>query len=366
MKKIIIFLAVILFIIVILVIFLPFLLQGNNKKSIKQTVNQNNQPTNLSTGNSVQPTQTSLKVLENDSDFKVEYSPQGDQYVIIKKTPGSDQKINDWLIQNNLSSTKDKVQIIDQSEMAGNPEITIYPSGIILSPTKTADENAYDNNTKVLINLLSVLLNNSNETSITPSTSVSQPLTLTVTPTNKKNKKGSEQPAGKYVYYAQCGGEFDSYPLPSGCTICYAGCGPTTVSMIAASYIDKNITPKTIVDLYKQKGYLLGCAGSRASDAKSALSSYGVKTTDFMTFSYDTIDTAAKEFKNYVNNGWTIFILADFCDGGCGHFFWITEIGNNNDTWAYDPYYGRLQPPPYNEKSRYPFPKYRMAFGVKK
>jgi hypothetical protein len=137
--------------------------------------------------------------------------------------------------------------------MAENPEITVYPRGIILSPTNTAMKMLLKT-IEVLIDLLSILLNNTG-TSITPSTFISPPLTLTVIPTNKKNKKDSEQPAGKYVYYAQCGGSYDSYPLPSGCTVCQAGCGPTTVSMITASYIDKNITPKTIIDFYKQKGF---------------------------------------------------------------------------------------------------------------
>ena len=136
--------------------------------------------------------------------------------------------------------------------------------------------------------------------------------------------------------------------------------------MIAASYVDKNITPKTIVDLYQKKGYFLGCDGSRYSDAKNALASYGIKTTDYLVYSYATINQTAADFKNYLKNGWTIFTLASYCDSGCGHFFWITDVSANNDTWAYDPYYGKNQSPPYNEKSRYPFPKYRIAFGVKR
>lgn len=224
----------------------------------------------------------------------------------------------------------------------------------------------------ILVELLSILFNltsiNQGEVSFSPSPiltttpNLSPPFTLPPTKTTPLPTKG-------LVYYPQCGGSFDNYPLPSGCTICQAGCGPTTVAMIVASYIDKSINPQTMVDFYKQKGYVLGCAGSRASEAKMALMSYGLKTTDYFISSYsnpETIDQVASEMKNYLKSGWTIFALADYCDEGCGHFFWIVDVSANNDTWAYDPYYGRLQPPPYNEKSRYPFPKYKIAFGVKK
>ena len=44
----------------------------------------------------------------------------------------------------------------------------------------------------------------------------------------------------------------------------------------------------------------------------------------------------------------------------------ICNIDENNNVWAYDPYYGRLSATPFNENRYYPFPKYRVAFGVKK
>ncbi len=360
-KRIIIPLIVILLFIIFLTVLLPFLFKTDNKKSSQQSVTQDSQSTSLSTSESKDSTTTTMNILHNNSDFKVEYSSQINKYVVTKKTTESDQKISDWLKQNNLSTTSNNVQIIDQ--------ITLYPSGMLISPTKTTDETSYESNSKLLVDLLNIFTNigtTEDGITITPSISTSPGSSLTISPSNKKNKKESSTPAGKYVYYSQCGGGFDTYPLPSGCTVCAAGCGPTTVAMIAASYSDKSITPKTVVDLYKQKGYLLGCAGSRYTDAKSALGSYGIKTTDYMIFSLASIDTAAKDFKNYLNSGWTIFVLTNFCDAGCGHFFWITAISNNNDTWAYDPYYGKGQTPPYNEKSRYPFPKYRVAFGVKK
>jgi len=173
---------------------------------------------------------------------------------------------------------------------------------------------------------------------------------------------------GGRVYYPQCSGPYDNYPLPSGCTICQAGCGPTTVAMIVASLADKSINPPKVVDHYKNAKpfpYYLGCAGSRYTDAKAALEYYGITTSDYLTYSAETIDQVAADFKGYINSGWTIFALANYCDGGCGHFFWIIDVDSGNNAWAYDPYYGRRDAPPINENRYYPFPRYRVAFGVR-
>mgnify|MGYP000411161285 CR=1 FL=1 len=173
------------------------------------------------------------------------------------------------------------------------------------------------------------------------------------------------------VYYPQCQGPYDSYPLPQGGTLCQAGCGPTTVAMITASLINRSINPGTIVEQYKQNGYYLGYNGSRYRDAEKILKSYNLKIAYiFADNRLKTIDQLMNQFgqiiRNYQNSGWTFFALADFCDNGCGHFFWIIKINEDLNTLAYDPYYGRLSTPPYNQKSRYPFPKYRVIFGVKK
>lgn len=364
-KKIIISLFIGLLILILLTIFLPVFFRSKTQPQYQPQTTKIDQPVDLNTSSVNQTVKQKLPY--ETSDFKIEYSPTQNKVIATKKTSQADQKIDQWLIENNLSGLKNQpnvfivknnINIINQQNM----DLMVNPS-ITMMVTPTADKNA-----QLLVDLLSILLNignvgssSGNNNSLIPS-----PL-LTISPaTNLSPSEKPSKPSGALVYYPQCGGNFDSYPLPSGCTICQAGCGPTTVSMIVASYVDKNVNPKTIVDLYKKKGYLLGCAGSRYGDAKAALASYGIKTTDYLTYSYATINQAADDFKNYIKTGWTIFILANFCDAGCGHFFWITDVTANNDTWAYDPYYGRLQKPPYNEKSRYPFPKYRIAFGVKK
>ena len=93
--------------------------------------------------------------------------------------------------------------------------------------------------------------------------------------------------------------------------------------------------------------------------------SLGLKTTDYLVFNLEKSDTVVPDLRKYLNAGWTFFTLANFRDNGGGHFFWITDIDNQGNIFAYDPYYGRYEIP-YNENSRYPYPLYRVAFGVKK
>lgn len=191
-------------------------------------------------------------------------------------------------------------------------------------------------------------------------------------------------PAG-YKYYAQCGmgpgqtKDYSEYPLPNGCSICKAGCGPSTVSMIISSLANTYWEPDKVVDYYRSHpdpitnrptSFYAGCDGSGYSDAKKAIDEiggkFGLRTGSLRVYQNQPIDQVASDFKNILASGWTIFALANYCEGGCGHFFWIIDIDENNQVWAYDPYYGRREAPPINENRYYPFPKYRVAFGVRK
>lgn len=188
--------------------------------------------------------------------------------------------------------------------------------------------------------------------------------------TQKKITTSYSKTVNNLIYYTQYG---NYYPLPkqdggkeNKCTIHYAGCGPTTSAMIIASYIDKSITPEAVVDYFGKKGYYLGCSGSSTYDNKSVIESFGVKTsTDIMSFSLDESDKLVSILKNYLKAGWTFFALANFKEEGGGHFFWIIDIDENGNFWAFDPWYGRnIQP--FNENTYYPFPKYRQIFKVRK
>lgn len=190
----------------------------------------------------------------------------------------------------------------------------------------------------------------------------------------------SNQEKFNYVYYNQCDPNFGNNPLPQGCTICKSGCGPTTVAMILSSFLDQSYNPKKTISYYQdlfeknknnytdinKNPFYVGCNGSYIQGAKEVLNSLGFITTKYLVYNLAKSDLVAQDFKNYLDGGWTILALANFCEKGCGHFIWVVDVDQNDNIWAYDPYYGRKQPPPLNENRYYPFPKYRYAFGVKK
>jgi len=357
MKKIIIIASIILiFIIIVFSLILRKKSATNTQKnfpfptSILNQGSTNNQPssnTDSQTVNNINQNLSNLSNLSNRSnsqidistitpveteDFKLQYSFKLNKIVVEKKTSQAEQKFIEWANQNNypqLINNPDLVSVVDQGQGPSdfNPLIEFL--------------NIFTNFGQGVGSLTQNLPTGQIDTSVTP------------------NPQSSN-----FTYFAQCNG-YGDIALPNGCNLCKAGCGPTTVAMIAASYLKNNFTPKTIVDTYKSKGYLLGCDGSGYSEAKQVLQDLGLKTTDHLIFNGEKSDTVVPELKKYLDAGWTFFTLASFCDGGCGHFFWITDIDNQDNIWAYDSYYGRSEIP-YNENSRYPYPLYRVAFGVKK
>ncbi len=180
--------------------------------------------------------------------------------------------------------------------------------------------------------------------------------------------KTSEKPQN-LIYYSQCNDNYDNYPLPGGCNICKAGCGPTSVAMILSSYIDKKFTPSVVANLYKQNGLTAGCKGSTVGNAQQILEQNGMKTTDLLYYGETPTEEVVNDLKSYMQYGWTIYMLAKFCPKGCGHFFWIVDVDDNNNVWTYDPGYGNIDGKkivPLNETSLNPPAKYYVAFGVRK
>lgn len=306
-----------------------------NNRLLPETENINQNLPNLSNLSSQSNSQIDISTIIpiETKDFKLQYSSKLNKIVVERKTPQAEEQFTNWASQNQLT------QLIE------NPGSTL-----VVDLGKNPDDF------NPLLEFLNIFMNFGQGVG---SSTQNLPIDASVTP----NPQSSN-----FTYFAQCNG-YGNLSLPSGCTLCKAGCGPTTVAMIAASYLGSNYDPKTIVDTYKSKGYLLGCEGSHYSDAKQVLQDLGFKTTDYLVFNREKSDTVVPELKKYFNSGWTFFTLASFCDDPkkdyCGHFFWITDIDNQNNIWAYDPYYGRSEIP-YNENSRYPYPLYLKAFGVKK
>jgi hypothetical protein len=283
--------------------------------------------------------------------FLYEYYPQLDKIVVTEKTPEGQVDYEQWIVENGL------------------PELAIPNELVVFEKVDgTGPINEFNDGYNPMVEFLNVFFKFGQGSPVlttpTPSPVQSQPSSNNNRPNNPTPPSGSNSSTAKMTYYAQCNG-YGNIPLPSGCTVCEAGCGPTTVAMIAASYLGSEYNPKTIVDLYDEKGYYLSCAGSRYTDAKAALEGLGLKTTSYLTYNFERADQVANDFKKYIDAGWTIFTLANYCDKGCGHYFWVTDV-EDGKILAYDPFYGKSSTPPYNENARYPFPKYRLAFGVKK
>ncbi len=284
---------------------------------------------------------SSIEPIETE-DFKLSYSTKLNKIVIEKKTSQAVEQFKIWARKNQMS------QLIDNSNLT-----------LIVSTGKNPDDF------NPLIEFLNIFMNfGQGDQQYTVSSSFNIPSPSPIT-TNNQTENNSSQ---SRTYYNQSG-NLGSLPLPNGCNLSKAGCGPTTVAMIASSYLGNYFTPKVIVDMYKSRGYLLGCSGSYYSDAKKVLQSLGLKTTDSLFFNTEKADTVVPDLRKYLAKGWTFFALANFCnksDGStCGHMFWITDVDSRGNILAYDPAYGPFEIP-YNENSRYPYPLYKAAFGVKK
>jgi hypothetical protein len=288
-------------------------------------------------------------------DFKAAFVPELGKIVVEKKTSQAESMFNQYVENNNLTT-------IIKSD--GESKNILFTNDKII-PTPSDSIHKLENKVKDFFQLMDDL----NAINNIPVPNTLSPVASNLSPSPSSPSQVPKGPTPspsslKMTYFAQCGDQ-SSLALPDGCTMCYAGCGAATSAMIASSYLGKQYNLKSIVDLYKKNSFLLGCEGSRYSDAHTLLKSLGLKTTEIMYFSYEKADTVAPKLRKYISAGWTFFAGAKFCDAGCGHFFWITDVDSKGNIWAYDPAYGRYQIP-YNENSRYPFPLYTVVFGVKK
>jgi len=338
----------------ILLVITSILLSLQKKQTVTETNNNFPTPTGVSTqgynsqspNNYQQPTPTPIIEPVETLDFKAAYVADLNKIVVEKKTAQAEQSFYKWADQNKLN------------EVVDNKNQILFTDKKII-PTPSDSIHKLQNN---IINFFQLIddLNSigkgakNNAPTVIDGDTVNNVVQKSPTPNFSQEK----------IYYAQCG-EQGKTPLPGGGDLCSAGCGPTSVAMIASSYIDKKYDPKTIVGIYKSNNYLLSNDGSRYSDAHELLKQVGLKTTDYIVFDKEKADSVVPQLKKYLSAGWTFFTLASFCEKGCGHYFWITDIDESGNIWAYDPAYGRYQIP-YNENSRYPYPLYRLAFGVKR
>lgn len=289
---------------------------------------------------------------ESDS-FKYGYSEEQNRMIVTEKTSLAGAEFKKWIAENGLA------------ELAENTDLVIFvdANGNIIKTLGTAA--GYSHGEKQVQNFFDIFRSFSNFGK--GLANISPVPTIDIGQNNGNSSSGGNNNSGvlgEGTYFGQCQ-QYANVPLPDGCNLCKAGCGPTTAAMILSHYLGENYNPERVVSIYEERGYYLGCDGSSYANAKSLFESLGLKTTSYLGYSNATANEVAPDFKKYIDSGWTIFTLANYCDKGCGHFFWITDVDEDNNIYAFDPYYGQGKSPPINENSRYPFPKYRIAFGVK-
>lgn len=286
--------------------------------------------------------------------YTVKYSSKLDKVVMTRKTETADQDFNDWLGEHGFPL------------VVGNPATTIYTNKSMEQIQTALPTQSPDEKINMIINLGTQLLNPQSTLPTAPPEPTSPPASSSQSSSSPTTYTPKEY--GGYVYYNQCYQPYKDSPLAAGCTICDAGCGPTTVAMILSSFVDKKYDPIQVVSEYKSGG--AAACGTSMWYAKSLLESHGIQTTDYIIpwkegVDY-SIDEVRSKLKSYLDGGWTIMVLAYYKPNqGGGHYFWLTDIDGNGNAMAFDPWYGLNQTPPISENVRYPIPRYAAAFGVK-
>ncbi|MFO0703107.1 MAG: hypothetical protein U0525_00060 [Patescibacteria group bacterium] len=166
------------------------------------------------------------------------------------------------------------------------------------------------------------------------------------TPTPGSNGEISYKPPnGNLVYYNQCDPQYAFGSCGKQNMTCHAGCGPTSVAEIIASYANSAFTP---LDAMRIASSLNGvdCAGSGVGTLKTIMSNYSKAqlhmTEDGFNLAGD-FNQDAINLKPFIDSGQTILAAASY-QPCCGHWIWIVDIDNNyhilaNDVYWFQPQY---------------------------
>src|SRR3989338_7373373 len=161
------------------------------------------------------------------NDFILKYSPNLDKLVVTRKTPSADEAFSTF------ATGKSYPLLID------NPKTTIISDKTMEEVQTPYATKSPEQQLGTIVTLFNLLLQP--PVINTPAPTLVPTIIPTVTPTlssSQSSQSSSNQSSSEssnqngYVYYSQCQGSYDSYPLATGCNVCQAGCGPVTVSMI--------------------------------------------------------------------------------------------------------------------------------------
>ncbi len=190
---------------------------------------------------------------------------------------------------------------------------------------------------------------------------------------NQPTQTPTPPPAGNLRYFNQCD---PAYQLPgvADCNkdgemvsfLCAAGCVPTSVAQVIASYADPAYTPLNAAETLMHRFTpppdsqpQLTCNGSHMVYQIPLLDQYpNAIEHGNIEMSPGGFASDAIRLKPYFDAGWTALARNEYMrteQGNTprGHYIWITRIDANNDIWAYDPYFmnteivgsNNLQPP---------------------
>lgn len=190
---------------------------------------------------------------------------------------------------------------------------------------------------------------------------------------NQPTQTPTPPPAGNLRYFNQCD---PAYQLPgvADCNkdgemvsfLCAAGCVPTSVAQVIASYADPAYTPLNAAETLMHRFTpppdsqpQLTCNGSHMVYQIPLLDQYpNAIEHGNIEMSPGGFTSDAIRLKPYFDAGWTAlarneYTRAEQGNTPRGHYIWITRIDSNNDVWAYDPYFikteivgsNNLQPP---------------------
>jgi len=319
--------------------------------------------------------------------LKISYSSTLKKFIFNRKTHLAQMEIDQWAREEDVLDQIDNPDMfIDSTDVVAHQDAplpttqsdvrTRRDEPLTISPTSTSTYQGDE--TSQILNLFSELLgqytniplNNTIDSNINQTPSPSQ--ITPITPISPYSQITPIITLDNLVYYQQSGGPYDKYPLPQGCILQKAGCGPTTAAMVLSSWVNPGFDPPKTVDYYQSQNFTIGCNGSNIENLQKTLRNHGLKTTPIAGLNRGVANQVIEVFKKYLQDGYTAVVLAHYADnspkcGTCGHFFWVVDVDVNNDIWALDVFYGRRQKPqPFNENSLYPYPKYIATFGVKK
>lgn len=148
----------------------------------------------------------------------------------------------------------------------------------------------------------------------------------------------------KAILTKQCDPKWGSMSLNGGGTVCSAGCGPTSVSMMARIK-NGDLTPPAIIFTQGSPYYSMGKNGSSLQQGQQELGKlFGAGAVE-----YDTVTKGCDEkaIAKWICDGKVVMVLANFyrnsnLDSG-GHFVLAVAV-NNGKIETYDPYYSTATP----------------------